>query len=270
MVGRVVSRIGWMAIALFGLLPSAARADLQLADIMPAVVYLHGVSRAADQPTLLAGTGLLVTKDDEYFIVTAQQVAQSLPPETVATVRDRKGEALSFDISGLHADPAAWVWHPEADVAAMRVNAPSGEGAPSLTAIAFDQLAKGDDAPGLDTVLTVIGYPLNLGTAGKFSPVVRTTHPASESFRHDRLDKRVATTLFVVDDASLAAFRGAPVFQLPYVRAAGVGVFQAKFACVGLVHGLLPDRAGGKLAAVVPAVYLAETVRLASRAAARP
>ncbi len=267
---RIVIHGALRLTAVLAMLPALAHADLQLGDVIPAVVYLHGISRAADQPTLLAGTGFFVTKDDEYFIVTAQQVAQALPPETMATFRDRNGEAASFEVSGVHADPASWVWHPEADVAAMRVTIPSQAGAPPIVAIAFDQLAKKDESPGADTVLTVVGYPLNLGTSGKFSPIMKSTHPASELFRHDRFDKRVETTMFVVDDPTVAAFRGAPVFQLPYARSGGVGVWQAKFACVGLVHGALTDRSGGKFTAIVPASYIAETVKLASRAAARP
>ena len=256
-----------LLVALVASLPCVARADLQLADVIPSVVYLHGISRAADKPTLLAGTGFLVTKDDQYFIVTAQHVAQALPPETMATFRNRNGEAVSFEVSGLHADPAAWVWHPEADVAAMRVVLPAGDAPPAMVAVAFDQLAKKDEAPGIDTVLTVVGFPLNLATEGKFSPVIKSAHPASELFRHDRFDKHVETTMFVLDDPTIAAFRGAPAFQLPYVRSGGVGVMQAKFACVGLIHGTLTDRSGGQYAAVVPAFYIAETVRLAGRAA---
>jgi len=264
---RFKLRAAGLFIAIAASLPCVARADLQLADVIPSVVHLHGISRAADKPTLLAGTGFLVTKDDQYFIVTAQHVAQALPPETMATFRNRNGEAVSFEVSGLHADPAAWVWHPEADVAAMRVVLPASDAPPAVVAVAFDQLAKKDEAPGVDTVLTVVGFPLNLATEGKFSPVIKSAHPASELFRHDRFDKHVETTMFVLDDPTIAAFRGAPAFQLPYVRSGGVGVMQAKFACVGLIHGTLTDRSGGQYAAVVPAFYIAETVRLASRAA---
>ncbi len=267
---RRVVRAAGLLIALSASLSVPARADLQLGDVIPAVVYLHGISRAGDKPTLLAGTGFLVTKDDEYFIVTAQHVAQALPPETMATFRNRNGDAVSFEVSGLHADPAAWVWHPEADVAAMRVVLPASDAPPAVVAVAFDQLGKKDEAPGVDTVLTIVGFPLNLATEGKFSPVIKSSHPASELFRHDRFDKHVETTMFVLDDPTTAAFHGAPAFQLPYVRSGGVGVMQAKFACVGLIHGTLTDRSGVQYAAVVPASYIAETVRLASRAAPRP
>ena len=35
--------------------------------------------------------------------------------------------------------------------------------------------------------------------------------------------------------------------------------------CVGLVHGTISDNTGGKLAAVVPAHFIVETIRLADR-----
>jgi hypothetical protein len=264
------------ALALVAAVP--ARADLQLGDVMPAIVYLHGISRAGEQPTVLSGTGFFVSRDDEYFIVTAQHVAQALPAETLATFRGANGEAVTLQLFGMRADPAAWVWHPEADVAAMRVTLPVADATPgatpspaaSIRAIAFDQLVKRAEAPAIDTVLTVIGFPLSIATSGAFSPIVRSAHPSSDVFRHDRFDKQIETSLFVVDDPAIAAFAGAPVLQLPYVRSAGVGVWQTKFACFGLVHGALTDRTGGKLAAIVPAIYIADTVRLASRVANRP
>ena len=66
-----------------------------------------------------------------------------------------------------------------------------------------------------------------------------------------------------MDDPGVAGFSGAPVFRLPSVHTGGVRVGQGAFQCVGLVHGTFSDDTGGKFAAVVPAKFIAETVRKA-------
>lgn len=253
-------------------------------DVFPAVVFLQGHHinktrvkgrevevwiRDKNQkhpepfklPTL--GTGFIVKDRSHLYLVTAQHVAVGIPYEPNATLRGPNDVPLTYDLLKLTGNVLPkWTMHDEGDIAVLPISPPVDFRA-AIRAVSYSNLASRNSAPDLDEFLTTVGFPLKLGIKDKFSPIVKVTHPASSFFRYPRFDNNVESTFFILDDPSVAGFSGAPVFRLPHIRVGGIRSPQGPFQCVGIIHGTFKDKTGGKFAAVIPAFYIAETIRMA-------
>lgn len=271
---------------LFLLMAMSVTRAQQASDVFPAVVFLQGnrgikhikidgrdvevwikdPKEDSPQPLKLTstGTGFIVVRNSRLYLVTAQHVAASIQFDAKATLRGLNDEPLTFPMSQLtQGRSIQWIYHHEADVAVLPITPPQSFNA-AIKAVGFDQISTRNSAPELDLFLTTLGFPLQLGVRGKFSPIVKVSHPASAFFRHRRFDNGVEATFFILDDPSVAGFSGAPVFRLPSVRIGVMASGQGPFECVGLVHGTFNDPTGGKFAAIVPAKFVAETIALAA------
>lgn len=211
----------------------------------------------------LSGTGFFVRKESRIYLVTAEHIAKNLKYDVKATVHGPEDKPLTYNISDLsgHKKNQPWVYHGEADVAILLIKPPKKIEA--VIKVLEPNLFLPDDKSFdkfRNRLLTVIGFPLNLGLRGKFSPITKLSKSASGLFRHPRFDNKVETTFFILDDPSVAGFSGGPVYAQSEVSYGGVSLGTGPFACLGLVHGTLSDKTGGKFAAIVPSYFILETI----------
>lgn len=210
-----------------------------------------------------SGTGFFVRKESRIYLVTAAHVAKNLKYDVKATVHGPEDKPLTYDISDLSGQEKdqPWVYHAEADVAILLIK-PSKR-IQAVIKVLEPNLFVADDKSFnkfRNRLLTVIGFPLNLGLSGKFSPITKSSKSASGLFRYPRYDNKVETTFFILDDPSVAGFSGAPVYALSEVSYGGVAFGTGPFACLGLVHGTLSDKTGGKFAAIVPSYFILDII----------
>lgn len=114
----------------------------------------------------------------------------------------------------------------------------------------------------------LMGFPLTLGVAGKFSPITKRVLPASDILTLPRADTHMSEDFFLVDSPTIEGYSGAPVFAFPSDIPFGHGEIRlGKLQyCAGLVHGTLSDKTGGKLGAIVPGKYVLEVLKGAAAA----
>jgi hypothetical protein len=214
------------------------------------------------------GTGFFVLAEHP-FLVTAEHVAQHLAATSFITVRvpgDKPNQLMIGQlVPGVKSLP--WMRHSEGDVAVLRLESVKRLGSLEQRFFPVRLLPSQEVAPARELFITVIGFPLALGTVGRFSPITSEARAASGLLRIARFDTGRLATFFILDKPSIGGFSGAPVFLLPQPF-----FTEGKFSipgnnnpaiCVGLVHGTLSDSTGGKLAAVVPANIIVETVKAA-------
>ena len=236
--------------------------------LAPGVAFL----RKDDTRESLSGTGFFIHSADKLYLVTASHVSSILSPASPITVATGDGRPFTFRLQSLAPNSAAlaWIVHPSADVAALRItpaadflkNHLAGHFMPSAW------LERAKEAPLRAKTITALGFPLQLGVSQYFSPISRETKAASGLLELPRFDTRVMSTFFITQDPSVGGFSGAPVFDtgLPY-SAENVGLsvqVGAEPRIVGLVHGTLSDSTAGKLGAIVPAFIILEVLEQAT------
>jgi len=211
------------------------------------------------------GTGFFVARERQLFLVTAEHVARGITLETNATIRDTGDKAYTVSLQELwdKSQPLDWLFHGEADVAVLPLQ-PSQQIIDKLKKhfLSLDVINKDIEAPDRTVGLTLVGFPLGLGIEGShFSPISLDVKAASGLLNMRRFDNEKIATFFLLDEAAAGGHSGAPIFKLSITHIApGITSRSSNFKCLGLVHGTIGDKTGGKFAAVVPAAYIVETI----------
>lgn len=124
-----------------------------------------------------------------------------------------------------------------------------------------------EKAPERQKTITILGFPLSLGTNRFFSPISRDTQPASGLLELLRFDNKIESIFFITQDSSIGGFSGGPVFdrRLPYTDSGQMTIVSGSPKLVGLVHGTMSDNTGGKLGAIVPGYLILETINKAKK-----
>jgi len=227
----------------------------------------------------LSGTGFCVTVESpgagskgQPYLVTASHVAKFLTPDSIVTFREPGDIPLPTTLKdiALSGSMAIWQSHADADVAVLRMKI--DESSLALLkgrCLKFSSITSDEGAPLRERPVVVMGFPLELGTTGHFSPVTSEAKPASGLVRLLSTDFPKEATYFVLDKPSIRGFSGAPVFLSPGPYASGGAMVfletPVPTVVVGLVHGTVSDKTGGKLAAVVPSKFIRDTILQASK-----
>lgn len=233
-------------------------------DLSASVVFLHD---SEAPPYNKSATGFLVADGGKPFLVTASHVATEMNSTCFGTIRMEGDKPFTFKLSELVAGGGKFEWksHKEADVAVISLR-PEQNFFKNHLQYHFLDISWFENktvAPARAKTLTVLGFPLELGTEGSFSPLSRETKASSGLLVMNRGDTKTPATFFITQDPSIGGFSGAPVFDLglPYSENGTFTLQPSNIRILGLVHGTLSDNTGGKLGAVVPAAYICELLK---------
>jgi hypothetical protein len=215
------------------------------------------------------GTGFLV-QGTGFYLVTAEHVARRLTSRSSATVQGQSDTAVNFtlaDLGTLSEAALDWETHDEADVAALRVQ-PGSRLWDGLKArfLSLDLFAAQLGTPIRERTVTVMGFPLQLGTETNFSPITSEAKTASGLVRLYSSKIKRESTFYVLDKPSIGGFSGGPAYLLPtpYFKD-GKQIFFGGVnnppLFVGLVHGVVSDKAGNGLAVIVPSKFIVDVIR---------
>jgi hypothetical protein len=183
-----------------------------------AVVYLRGSQSS--------GTGFFLVTSRTAYLVTADHVAKGMTGSDQAILRGSSDRPTRLSLKNLHGQTQlAWIKHAEADVTVLPLKL-SDHAVVALKGhvLPMSCLFREDRAPARIFWLAVIGFPLNLGVEGRFSPLSRRTHASSGLLRFPRFDTGRTTTFFVLEDPSVQGYSGGPVFQMTWPTLDGGGM----------------------------------------------
>lgn len=229
-------------------------------DVASCVVFLKQdapVGKKANN-----GSGFLVNRNNKPFLVTACHVANSIGENFSLIMPGSGGQAIRDKMQGVK-------WHTSstADVAIIPLYANNQEKSKQLLGrcISADLLTARPLPPSRDYSLIALGYPLSLGTTGFMSPLSLETRAASGFVSMERFDTKKTATFILLQSPSTSGLSGGPVFDI------GRSFFDGKnmntregVSLVGLVHGVVYDKTGGKFAMVVPSTEIAKLLDSAS------
>jgi len=155
-----------------------------LEDLSGSVAYL----RESDQLLSKIGTGFFVTFGKQY-LVTAAHVAKFITSRSFLTMRNPGDTPVSISFNALYPGHTIlpWRFHPTADVAVLELPLNRLDSKERQffdhRFLLMDMLNSEETAPKRERHLVVMGFPLALGTTGRFSPVTVETKAASGVLR---------------------------------------------------------------------------------------
>jgi hypothetical protein len=227
--------------------------------LAPCVIFLmQDVQPGKDA----SGTGFLVRADEKVFLVTAGHVARKLGPKFKIVMPGADGKAITAIASSIK-----WIESDSADVALVPIHQDEANLHKMLLnrSMPIHFLSGRPLPPSRDVPLTVMGYPLGLGSTGYVSPLSLETRAASGFITLPRFDNQKLATFILLQDPSIGGLSGGPVFDTGKSYFAGGRQLTVRegVSVVGLIHGVISDKTGGKFAAVVPATEIINLIRSA-------
>jgi len=215
-----------------------------------------------------SGTGLFIGIDNQPYLVTASHVGKKMTPSALIIIRGRNDTPIAITFLDLIAPQTNlnWIIHNQADVAVLPITTTNLEVRRKIAKhfLRIELLVQEESAPDRELDLTILGFPLNLGVKGKFSPISKTSRAASGLLTLPRADTKTKATFFLLEDPSVGGFSGAPVFVKPGTLIKGSALMHRKgFRYLGIVHGTISDKTGGKFAAIIPSKHVVDTLRQA-------
>lgn len=213
------------------------------------------------------GSGLFVLHEGRVFLVTATHVAKDMNPNGHITYKGDDGVGIVQTFSQLSgAQIPVWITHPNADVSVLELH-PDAEQTQKLQGHFLEssfRMLKSMDHISRERPTMTFGFPLQLGSRGRFSAISREAKPSSDVISIREQGTSVDTSYLFLDSPSIGGFSGGPVLHYPgpYTEN-GALVMGNDVMCIGIIHGTISDETGGKLAAVVPSTFILEALNMA-------
>jgi hypothetical protein len=212
----------------------------------------------------VCGTGFFITDNVWLVLVTAEHVAKELGPSPQLTIWVPGDRALSMPLSRFsHGIKPGWLFDDTADVAAIWLDLDQST-APYFKkhACLLSLVEERRRAPSRDLSLLIMGFPLCLGWEEYFSPISQEFKTVSGLLTLPRGDTKRPEPFYLCSVPVAGGLSGAPVFETPGANNVAGGLsIGGRLAIVGLVHGVVSDRTGGKFSAIVPSWFIAKTVK---------
>lgn len=214
-------------------------------------------------PQTLSGTGMLITKGDKLFIVTADHVSKDIDSKGYIILKGNEDKPIKINITDLLLNNTVkWKSNKNADVSILELHPKKwilDEGylnnrfLPS--SIFYDSLK----SISREVMLTTFGFPLGLGISGFFSPLTFRTFASSGLITMSRFDNKKLATFILLENPSTGGYSGGPVFDLGKIESGNMIMIKPTGTiCYGLIHGTISDDTGGKIAAITPSFYILE------------
>lgn len=199
------------------------------------------------------GTGFFINTDNKYYLVTANHVAITTNNASYIVLSDNNRNPANVKLSSLNKS-INWIHHQFADISALEIDAVNNAWI-STRAFPYTLCDIGLKRVNRDIMLTIVGFPINLGIHGKFSPITFRSFAASDVICLGRFDTHVNQNMILLENPSIGGYSGGPVFDLATLVSGNLIQNTGNPNIIGLVHGTI-----GVMAAITPISYLKDII----------
>ncbi len=208
--------------------------------------------------TVNTGTGFLVSTDNQYYLVTAKHVADSLTIESAEILfRDSNRTAITFKLNEFLKKPLFIRFNDNSDFFILELESFNSKSLEILKKSSLDMNILAGDRESINRKFDVLvmGYPLF--DIHNFSPITFKSY-FSSSLINVKLENMPKPFLcYLLENPSMSGFSGGPVFVGVKDRAS---VPLTKTLIVGIVTGTTYDKTGGKFAIITPSFHLIDLI----------
>lgn len=208
--------------------------------------------------TVNTGTGFLVTTKDQYFLVTAKHVADSLRIETSEIFfRDSSKTAISFKLQDFLKKPIVSGYNENSDFFILKLETSDSKKLDILKKSSLDFNLFVNDRESIDRKIDVLvmGYPFY--DFENFTPITFKSYFSSSLINVRLKNMQKPFLCYLLENPSMAGFSGGPVFVGVKDRASTP---LSKTLIAGIVTGTTYDKTGAKFAIITPAFHLLDLI----------
>lgn len=207
----------------------------------------------------ITGTGSFIEKGNELYIITASHVSKAMDDSSYVIIQGKNNLPIKIELKKL-ANPIKWIDHPVADLSILKLNPEKliMETYLQERFIPFSMIDISKNAIPRNIQLTIIGFPLGLGSNGFFSPLTYRTFPSSSLITLNRFDNQTPQNFIILENPSIGGYSGGPVYDLSIIESGIMKLTGNGTKLHGFIHGTISDETGGKLSAITPAYYLTD------------
>lgn len=209
----------------------------------------------------VSGTGLVVVSSNLAYLITAKHVAEAMTEDCQVIMQGDNDEPIEFKISAITGQRGlTWLHDPVADVSVHPLPTITKAGLSALErrAVPVELLESLTNLPPRDVHVTALGFPLALGTQGRFAALSRESKVSSGMLSD------ASGFFFLLQDPSVSGYSGGPLIESGDPRflpmPGGFSVVNGGQHCWGFVQGTYGDETGGKMSRIVPAFYAVQLV----------
>jgi len=207
---------------------------------------------------LHTGTGFLLSSDNQYYLVTAKHVADSLKIETSEIFfRDSSQTAIGFKLNRFFAKQIVRDFNDQSDFFILKLEPFDTSSLEILKKSSLDINILVNDRKSIDRNIDVLvmGYPIF--DFDNFSPITFKSYFSSALLNIKIKDLPKPCLCYLLENPSMEGFSGGPVFVGVKDRAS---TKLSKTLIAGIVTGTTFDKTGGKFAIITPAFHLLDLV----------
>lgn len=199
------------------------------------------------------GTGFFINKENKYYLVTANHIAIDTNDSSYVVLSDTNGKPANISLSSLNTN-INWIHHSSADISVLEIDVANKVWI-SNRAFPYELCDIESKRVNRDIMLTVVGFPKNLGIHGKFSPLTFRSFAASDVIDLGRFDTGITQKMILLENPSIGGYSGGPVFDLATLVSGNIVQNTGYPNIIGLVHGT-----HNIMAAITPISYLKDII----------
>jgi len=225
-------------------------------DLAQVVVNLR---QKKTDTTYINGTGIFIAHDNDLFILTATHIAKEIKINCEIIISGENDTPTSLMLNQLiKTEKPNWQNHEIADLSLLKLYPPKDISIKYLKNrfLPLFYFESRKVPPSRNIELTTIGFPLGLGSSEYFSPLTFRSHASSGFISLNRADTKTPCTFIILENPSVSGYSGGPVFDLQIYQESGMKLTGEGTVCIGIIHGTIKDKTGGKLAAITPSFYV--------------
>ena len=162
------------------------------------------------------GTGFFVKSEKSLYLITAEHISKFLTVNSDITIKQEGDRPFTLKFSELMSSkkPLSWKYHNEGDISLLILN-PNKKILKKLEKhfLPLSSISSNRKSISREILITILGFPLALGTKNFFSPISLETKAASGFLTLNRSDNKKPAIFFITQNPSISGYSGAPVFD---------------------------------------------------------